>query len=117
MVVCHVLGRILDCGYRVLVRGLTARRRVARCGHEEPSFAPRVARQFGGTGHVDVRPGHKIIGATWKGADLWVLTRPMRPGDEPETLSLREFSSWGAIEGEMLLREVDSQETAREAGR
>lgn len=46
-----------------------------------------------------------------------MLTRPMRPGDEPETLSLREFSSWGAVEGEMVLREVDSQETARLAGR
>ena len=75
------------------------------------------ARQFGGTGHVEVKPGHKVVGATWKNTDLWVLTRPMRPGEEPETLSLREFSSWGAIEGEMLLREVDSQETAREAGR
>jgi len=107
----------------VLARGLTTRRRVARCGHEESSrfvlgcTENQRARQFGGTGHVEVKPGHKIVGATWKNTDLWVLTRPVRPGEEPETLSLREFSSWGAIEGEMLLREVDSQETAREAGR
>lgn len=71
------------------------------------------ARQYGGTGHVEVKPGHKIVGATWKNTDLWVLTRPMRAGEEPEVLSLREFSSWGVVEGEMLLREADSQETAR----
>ena len=87
------------------------------CGFVLGCTENQRARQFGGTGHVEVKPGHKIVGATWKNTDLWVLTRPVRPGEEPETLSLREFSSWGAIEGEMLLREVDSQETAREAGR
>lgn len=75
------------------------------------------ARRFGGTSHVDAQAGHKVIGATWKGDDLWLLSRPMRAGDEPEVLTLRESSSWGVVEGAVVIREVDSQETARLAGR
>lgn len=63
------------------------------------------ARNFGGTETVNVTPGSKVINATWKETDLWVLTRPMRPDEKPETLKFVEKSSFGVWEGTIILKE------------
>jgi len=75
------------------------------------------ARRFGGTANEEIKAGHKVIGATWKDADLWILTRPMRLGEVPETVILHEASSWGVVQGTVIMEERDSQETARINGR
>lgn len=41
------------------------------------------ARAWGGTVDVQVTPGQKVIGATWKKSDLWIIHRPMRDGETP----------------------------------
>lgn len=72
------------------------------------------ARRFGGTVDLQVAPGEKVIGATWKGdgAALWILTRPAKEGEQPETLRLRESSSWGVIEGTVVLHEQPAVSTS-----
>ncbi len=70
------------------------------------------ARGYGGTAKLEAHAGHKVIGVTWKATDLWILTRPMELGEEPTTLILQESSSWGMLEGKVVIHEVDSQETA-----
>lgn len=65
------------------------------------------ARNFGGTTDLRVPPGEKVVTVTWKGkgSNLWVLTREAKPGEQPETLRLHENSSWGVLEGTVILRE------------
>jgi hypothetical protein len=65
----------------------------------------RRARTYGGTADVNVAPGQRVINATWKGANLWVLTRPLRADEAPETLTFHEFSAWGISEGTFVLHE------------
>lgn len=67
--------------------------------------AQQRARTWGGTTEVQVQPGHKVIGATWKETDLWILTRPMQAGETPETVTLQESSAWGMVEGAVILQE------------
>ncbi len=67
------------------------------------------ARQFGGVAHIDVTAGQKVVGATWKAADLWVLTRPMRADETPETFTLHESSNFGVMEGSVVLKEHASK--------
>lgn len=63
------------------------------------------ARQFGGTARVELPPGQKLVVATWKGDDLWYLTRPMRPGEQPEVYEFVESSSFGIVQGKVVLTE------------
>lgn len=58
---------------------------------------------FGGSMDVEVARGQKVIVATWKESDLWVLTRPMR--EEPETLTFSESSSFGVWQGQIVFKE------------
>ena len=64
-----------------------------------------AARNFGGTVTVDLPAGEKLVSATWKESDLWYLTRPMKAGEEPETLHLRESSSLGMANGTVVFKE------------
>lgn len=64
----------------------------------------RRARTYGGA-NVNVAPGQRVVNATWKNANLWVLTRPLRTGEVPETLTFHEFSAWGIAEGTFVLHE------------
>jgi hypothetical protein len=63
------------------------------------------AKKFGGTATVNLPPGTKFVGATWKDAELWYLHRPAREGETPETITLQEQSSFGMIEGKVIFRE------------
>lgn len=64
-----------------------------------------IARKFGGTAGVAVPEGQKVVVATWKEDDLWVLTRPMREGEVPEEYKFQESSSWGIMEGTVVIQE------------
>lgn len=65
----------------------------------------RIAKKFGGTINEELTPGEKMINVSWKGDDLWVLTRPMLPGDIVETYRYHEISNMGIIEGTVILKE------------
>jgi hypothetical protein len=63
------------------------------------------ARTFGGTETLNVTKGQKVIGATWKEDDLWVLTEPMDSTYKPTTKTLQEKSSFGMVEGTVIFVE------------
>jgi len=63
------------------------------------------AKQFGGDANVDLPKGEKLVVVTWKDADLWYLTRPFKEGDTVETYKFQESSSWGVMEGTIVIRE------------
>jgi len=67
--------------------------------------AINLARNVGGTLKVDVARGQKIISVTWKETSLWVLTRPMRPEETPETYAFHENSAMGFVQGDVILKE------------
>jgi len=69
------------------------------------------ARSFGGSADVRLPPGQKLVTATWKeNAALWLLTRPARPGEEPEVLTFQESSSYGLVEGTVRIHERAAKE-------
>jgi hypothetical protein len=61
------------------------------------------ARQFGGTEYIDLPAGTRLSNITWKEDQLWVLTRPDTTA--PTTYTLQEKSSWGVLEGQVIIRE------------
>jgi hypothetical protein len=63
------------------------------------------ARKFGGTAKVELEPGKKLVVVTWKESNLWVLTRPARPGEPVEIYEFSESSSFGLIEGKIFIIE------------
>lgn len=63
------------------------------------------AKTFGGTASINLPAGQKVVCATWKNADLWILTKPAKTGETPEILVLRESSSYGLLEGMVVITE------------
>lgn len=63
------------------------------------------ARNFGGTETINIEPNYKVETVTWKQTDLWVLTRPMKKDEVAETLVFKEKSSFGMLEGKIILIE------------
>lgn len=63
------------------------------------------ARQFGGTANETIPAGQKLLVATWKQDNLWLLTRPMKAGETPETYEFRESSSFGVMQGKVIIKE------------
>jgi hypothetical protein len=63
------------------------------------------AKAFGGTANVDLPIGEKLIEVTWKEDNIWYLTRPMRENETPETYNFVEESSWGMVEGNVIIHE------------
>ncbi len=63
------------------------------------------ARTFGGTANTQLPSGVKLVTATWKDDDLWLLTRIMRADEKPETYALTEQSSFGVIQGKVIIVE------------
>ncbi len=63
------------------------------------------AKHWGGTGKYPIAPGQKVIGVTWKEANLWVLTRPMRTNEFPETFEFKENSNFGILSGTIIFQE------------
>jgi len=64
------------------------------------------AKSLGGETTIELPKGKKLVVATWKGAELWFLTRDMREGDLIETYEFSEKSSWGLLEGKVIIKEA-----------
>ncbi len=63
------------------------------------------AKQFGGTVTVDLPPGTKFVTATWKDTSLWYAYRNAQPDEKPEKITLKEQSSFGLLQGEVVFNE------------
>lgn len=57
-------------------------------------------RRWGGTEKIVLEDHEVLLNATWKENELWVLTK-----DTISNVShFREHSSWGVVEGEIILK-------------
>lgn len=63
------------------------------------------AKQFGGVYTVNLAPNYKLINATWKANDLWILTQPMTQHDLPITTTFQEYSNLGILQGKVIIIE------------
>lgn len=63
------------------------------------------ARQWGGTATVELQPGRKLVTASFRQDNLWLLTRASKPGEIPEVYELIEDSSFGMMNGKVIIRE------------
>jgi hypothetical protein len=63
------------------------------------------ARKFGGTAVVNLPPQIKLVNVTFKDSDLWILTRKMRAEEPVETYEFTEQSSYGILEGKVIINE------------
>jgi hypothetical protein len=63
----------------------------------------QMARKFGGTETISLPPGIRLENITWKDDQLWLLTSP--DTTQPTTYTLQEKSSWGVIEGQVVIQE------------
>lgn len=61
--------------------------------------------QFGGGMHFKMDPCTKLVNVTWKGSNLWFLSRDMQPGEKPQGYEFSESSSWGVLNGVILISE------------
>ena len=57
------------------------------------------AKAWGGSMTINLEQNQKLVNVTWKDADLWILTRPMRAGEQNETYYFIEKSTFGVLEG------------------
>ena len=58
------------------------------------------ARKWGGTEEITLNKNEVLINVTWKGDQMWVLTRDTIT----KTNHFREHSAWGVLEGEVILK-------------
>lgn len=65
-----------------------------------------VARKFGGTVTIEVKPGYKVTSATWKEADLFYFLEPMEEDYIPKTKEFVESSSYGVLESTVVFIET-----------
>jgi hypothetical protein len=56
-------------------------------------------KNWGGEGTINLPKGRKLVDVTWKGDQVWYLTRPMTSLDVAETYQFSEESSYGVMEG------------------
>jgi hypothetical protein len=54
---------------------------------------------------VTLRPGEKLVNATWRDANLWLLTRGAKAGEAPEEHVFREVSRMGWFEESVVIQE------------
>lgn len=64
------------------------------------------AKDWGGKAEMTLPAGQKLVTVSWEGHHLWTLTRPMRTNETAETYSCKETSSWGVMQGEYVIHEV-----------
>ena len=64
------------------------------------------AKSFGGTATVNLPQGQKLVNITRKEDQIWYLTRTMNSSDSAETYTFQEESSYGMMEGTVILKET-----------
>ena len=84
---------------KVLIFALLLTQSLASCTDNQR------ARRFGGTQTITLSKGTKLVNATWKDDDLWILTRAANQGEQPQVYTFKEDSSFGVIEGTVTIKE------------
>lgn len=69
-------------------------------------------KKWGGTSVIELPIGKKLINITWKGEQLWYITRPMRKDEKPETYRFHEESNFGLLEGTYIVKESRTPTTS-----
>jgi len=65
-----------------------------------------TTKNFGGEMTIELEPGQKLEEITWKDdTTLWILTRPFREDEKPETHMFYADSEWGVFEGQVIIIE------------
>ena len=88
---------------KIMLIGLIALTAAAGCGRNN------MTRTFGGEKTIELDPGRKLEEITWKDADIFLLTRPMREDEKPETHTFTEMSNWGIFEGTVTIVEKEAE--------
>ena len=57
------------------------------------------AKKYGGSATVELPAGKKLVNATWKMDNLWLLVEDRKEGEAPKEYIFRENSSYGMLEG------------------
>lgn len=65
----------------------------------------QMTRRYGGTEHITLE-NKELVNLSWKQDQLWILTKPMSEDHKPITYSLKEKSSFGFVEGEVIIKET-----------
>ena len=55
---------------------------------------------------IELPKGQKLEEITWKDADLWYLTRPMREDENAEIHTFQESTEFGVFEGTVTIIET-----------
>jgi hypothetical protein len=58
------------------------------------------ARRWGGTEEISLKPNEKVLNVTWKENEMWICTKDTVTG----IVYFREKSSWGIMEGTVILK-------------
>lgn len=64
-----------------------------------------AAKNYGGSMTINLPRNEKLVNVTWKGDEVWYLTRPMDSTEKPEVYKFHEKSSYGILEGTVTLIE------------
>ena len=62
-------------------------------------------KRFGGEAELKIEKGQKLVDATWKGDELWLLTTKREATETPKTYYFKEKSSYGVMEGTYVIKE------------
>ena len=65
-----------------------------------------TAKHFGGDYTIELPAGKKLVNITWKDTELWYLTRDMKEGEEAETYTFQEDSTFDVMEGTVTIIET-----------
>lgn len=57
-------------------------------------------REFGGTTNITLEKNQEFLNVTWKGSDIWVLTRNKNTND----LEFIEYSTLGILGGKVIIK-------------
>ena len=60
---------------------------------------------FGGEMTITVPCDQTVFDVTWKGENLWYATQPAGQGWKPEKKVFTEYSSYGIVQGQVVLLE------------
>lgn len=87
------MKRVLLTGIIMMVTGIVLLA-LASCTDNER------ARRFGGTEQVELKPNEVVLNVTWKENEMWICTKDTTTN----TVYFREKSSWGVMEGTVILK-------------
>jgi hypothetical protein len=63
------------------------------------------AKTWGGTMTIHAPEGQTVQNMTWKESQLWVQYRPRKADEKPLTITFKEYSRFGLVEGTVIVIE------------